>query len=46
MMMCLVLQRYKFESNSQQVDVAAQLAHGMCLILQRYKFESNSQQIR
>ena len=41
--MFAVLQRYKFESNSQPTDRADGVALLMFAVLQRYKFESNSQ---
>ena len=41
--MCIILQSYKFESNSQLLLVAKKVKLMMCIILQSYKFESNSQ---
>ena len=41
--MCIILQSYKFESNSQRHPVRIGIGHRMCIILQSYKFESNSQ---
>ena len=41
----LICQRYKFESESQQTVVRMQLLPVLYLICQRYKFESESQLI-
>ena len=43
--LCLLLQRYTFWSNSQPCSQALKALRWLCLLLQRYTFWSNSQQV-